>query len=242
MKSKKDGSSIPKKLYDDPNRSEPMPFVFKEPLTGPPTIKDEVWWALKIAKKNKALGPDGIPIEALKALEAMGLDLVHYLIDRIYETGVVPNETRKSVFVTSPKKPGATECENFRTISLMSHALKLLLRIMVQKIEKKAHFLISKEQLGFMPDRGTRNAILCLRVIAARLLNHQQKLFVCFIDFVKAFDKVRHNEVLEALDEARIDDKYLRLLQNIYCNQKATVKVGDEETDAFHIKIGVRQS
>ena len=86
------------------------------------------------------MGPDGIPIEALKALEVMGLDLVHHLIDRTYKTGVVPAEMRTSVFVTLTKKPDATECENFRIISLMSHALKLLLRIMVQRIEKKAHF------------------------------------------------------------------------------------------------------
>ena len=69
-----------KNLYDDPNRSESMPFVFEEPLTGPPILKDEVWWAMKIAKENKAMGPDGIPIEALKALEEMGVDLVHHLI------------------------------------------------------------------------------------------------------------------------------------------------------------------
>ena len=218
-----------------------MPFVFEEPLTGPPILKDEVWWAMKIAKENKAMGPDGIPIEALKALEEMGIDLVHLLISCIYETGVVPDEMLKSVFVTLPKNPSATECVSFGTISLISHVLKLLLRIMVQRIEKKAHFLISKEQFGFKPDRGTRNAILCLRVIAERLLNHQQKLFVCFIDFVKAFDKVRHNEVLEALDEAGIDDKDHRLLQNIYWKQKATVRVGFEETGVFDIKIGVRQ-
>ena len=120
--------------------------------------------------------PDGIPIEALKALEVMGPDVVHHLIDCIYETCVVSGEMLKSVFVTLPKMPGATECEEFRTISIMSHALNLLLRIMVQRIEKNAHFLISKEQFGSMPDRGTRNAILCLRVIAEKLLNHQQKL------------------------------------------------------------------
>ena len=90
------------------------------------------------------MGPDGIPIEALKALEVMGLDLVHHLIDGIYKTGVLSGE--KSVFVTLPKKPGAIECENFRTISRISHALNLLLRIMVERIEKKAHFLISREQ------------------------------------------------------------------------------------------------
>ena len=146
--------------------------------------------------------------------------LVHHPISRIYETGVVPDEMLKSVIVTLPKKPIATECVNFRTTSLMSHVLKLLLRIMVQRIEKKAHFLFNKEQFGFMPDRGTRNSISCLRVIADGLLNHQQKLFVCFIDFVKAFDKVRHKKFIEALDEAGIDDKDHRLLQNIYWKQK----------------------
>ena len=82
----------------------------------------------------------------------------------------------------------------------MSHFLKLLLNIVVQRIEKKARLSIKKEQFGFMPDRGTRNIILCLRVIAERLLKQQKKLFMCFIDFVKAFDKVRHYEMLGALD------------------------------------------
>ena len=60
------------------------------------------------------------------------------------------------------------------------------------------------------------SAILCLRVIAERVLNHQQKLFICFIDFVKAFDKIRHYEMLDALDGTGVHDKDLRLLQNIY--------------------------
>ena len=88
-----------------------------------------------------------------------------------------------------------------------------------------------------MPDRGTRNVILCLRVIAESLL----RTFVCFIDFVKAFGKVPHNEVLKALDEAGIDDKNLRLLQYICWNQKATMKIGNKEIDAFDIKISGRQ-
>ena len=97
--------------------------------------------------------------------------------------------------------------------------LKLLLNLVVQRIEKNAQQAIKKEQFGFMPDRGTRNAILRLRVIAERLSNHQQKLFICFIDFVKDFDKV-------LLDGTGVDDKDLRVLQNIYWKQKATVKVG----------------
>ena len=75
-----------------------------------------------------------------------------------------------------------------------------------------------------MPNRATRNAILRLRVIAERLLNHQQKLLIRFIDFANAFDKVWHHEMLDALDGTGVDDEDLRLLQNIYWKQKATVK------------------
>ena len=92
-----------------------------------------------------------------------------------------------------------------------------------------------------MPDRGTRNAILCLRVITERLLNQQQKLFICFIDFVKAFDKVGRYEMLDPLDGTGVDDKDLRLFQNIYGRQKATVKKGNEETDNFDVKISVQR-
>ena len=101
----------------------------------------------------------------------------------------------------------------------MSHILKLLLNIVVQRIENKAYLSIKNKQFGFMPDRGTRSAILYLRVIAERLLNHQQ-LLICFIDFVKAFDKVRHYEMLDALDGTRVDDKGLCLLQNIYWSKR----------------------
>ena len=76
---------------------------------------------MKKAKKRKALGPDGIPIEAIETLEKLGLDLVHHLLQLIYESGEVPEEMLKSVFITLPKKAGSNERENFRTISLMSH-------------------------------------------------------------------------------------------------------------------------
>ena len=93
---------------------------------------------MKKAKKRKALGPDGIPIEAIKTLEELELDLMHHLLQLIFETVELPEKMLKSVFITLPKKAGANECENFGTISLISQILKLLLNIFVQRIEKKA--------------------------------------------------------------------------------------------------------
>ena len=84
---------------------------------------------MKLAKiKNgKAAGPDGIVIEMLRALDKLGTKWVTILASKIYDDGQFPEAMGKSVFVTLPKKPGATKCENFRTNSLISHLTKVAL-------------------------------------------------------------------------------------------------------------------
>ena len=69
----------------------------------------------------------------------------------------------------------------------------------------------------------------------------QQKLFLCFIDYTKAFDKVQYHNLIEILDSINIDGKDLRLLTNLYWAQKAAVRVGDGVSDFVSIKRGVRQ-
>ena len=80
-----------------------------------------------------------------------------------------------------------------------------------------------------MPDKRIRNAILCLQVIAETLLNQQQKLFICFIDFVKALDKVRHYELLDALNGTDVDDKDSVFFKISIGSKKTAVKVGTKK-------------
>src|SRR5438132_4730898 len=103
-----------------------------------------------------------------------------------------PEDLLKSIFIALPKKPGATECELHRTISLMSVVLKLILpvRILLQPMRNKIRPEISKSQCGFMNDTGTRNAIFILRNICERSIEVNKDLYLCFIDFTKAFDRV----------------------------------------------------
>ena len=84
-------------------------------------------------KKGKAVGPDNVPIEFITALEETGVEEVTKLLNIIYETGKLLEDLTKSVFIALPKKPGTTECEKHRTISLMSHLTKILLRVLGQK-------------------------------------------------------------------------------------------------------------
>ena len=123
-------------LYDEPNRSAP-PLYFKEPLNGPTILKSEIQNALSSMRDGKALGSDKISAETLKALNHFGLELLQLLVNTIYNKGVFPDELCKSTFITIPKKSGAVDCENFCTISIMSHVTKVILRVILLRIRNK---------------------------------------------------------------------------------------------------------
>ena len=134
----------------------------------------------------------------------------------------------KSVFIALPKKEGATECELHRTISLMSHVTKILLRIVMMRVRNKIRPEIAEEQCGFVEGKGTSNAIFMLRNIIERTLEIQKEVYFCFIDYIKAFDRGQHMEIIEQLQQLHVDGKDLRIIKIIYWEQTATVKIENE--------------
>jgi len=92
----------------------------------------------------------------------------------------------ESVIIPIKKKSGAQECVDFRTISLVSHASKIVLKILTRRLESKAEMFLEKDQYGFRKGRGTRDAIAALRVMYERSLEHHKKVYVCYVDFEKA--------------------------------------------------------
>ena len=112
--------------------------------------------------------------------------------------------------MTLPKTSGATECENFRTISLPSHILKILLKIIMLKMRSKIQAEVLEHR--FMENKGTRNATFLLRMIAEKAAQVHQDLFLCFIDGKKAFDCVNHYKLMELLDLINTDDKDMRII------------------------------
>ena len=164
------------------------------------------------------------------------------LLPEIFNTGELPTELTKSVFVAMPKKPGAIECELHRTISLMSHVTKTLLHILINRLRRSIRPEISETQCGYVKDKGTRNAILMLRLVAEKSISKQQDLYLCFIDYTKAFDKVRHENLMTMLEGLEIDGKDLRLVRNLYWDQTAAVRIGGELGEWKSIRRrGVRQ-
>ena len=114
-----------KELYND-NR-EPMPQFTT--ATGQNILKEEVENVTYLMKNGNATDPDDLAAEALKSLDEHNIDIITTLCNIIYNTGYTPTEMKQSIFVPIPKKPKAQNCNEYRTISLMSHVTKLLLKI-----------------------------------------------------------------------------------------------------------------
>ena len=163
------------------------------------------------------------------------------MYNEIYETGIFPEELLKSVFITLPKQPRATDCLNFRTISLMPHTLKIFLKIIQDRIGKIIDKEVGPTQFGFRPGSGTREGIFCYNILAQKHLEVDQELYTCFIDYSKAFDRVHHDQLIHCLERIGVDGKDIRIIIELYWHQKAAIRLQDELSPFTPIRRGVRQ-
>ena len=100
----------------------------------PDILECEVNWALESITRNKANGGDGIPVELFQILKDDALKVLHSLYQQIWKTQQCPQDWKRSVFIPIPKKGNAKECSNYRTVALISHASKVMLKILQARI------------------------------------------------------------------------------------------------------------
>ena len=146
---------------------------------------------------------------------------------------------KRSVFIPIPKKGNAKECSNYRTIALISHASKVIFKILQTRLQQYVNYELPDVQAGFRKGRGTRDQIANICWIIKKAREFQKNIYFCFIDYAKAFVWITIN--WKILQEMGIADHLTCLLRNLYAGQKATVRTGHETTDWFQIGKGVRQ-
>ena len=208
---------------------------------GPIILQQEVRSAIESMKKGKAVGEDGIALEMIIAMGDYGRKELAKLFNKIYETGNVISSLCESIFVALPKVEGTLDCSKHRTISIMSQVTKILLKVILKRLRSKIAPEISEQQFGFVAGKGTANATFSLRTLAERCLDVQKDVFICFVDYEKAFDKVRHVDLMEILKNLMLDGKDLRVIQNLYWNQRAAVRIANDKSSWQDIRRGVRQ-
>ena len=136
-----------------------------------------------------------------------------------------------------PKK-----CSNYCTIALISHTSKVMFKILQARLQQYLNQELPGVQTGFGIDRGTRDQSGNIHWITEKARKFQKNIYLCFIDYTKAFDCVDHNKLWKILQEMGIPDHLACLLRNLYAGQEATVRTGHGIIDWFQIRKGVHQS
>ena len=125
----------------------------------PDILECEVKWALGSITMNKASGGDGIPVELFQILKDDAVKVLHSICQQIWKTQQWPQDCKRSVFIPIPKKGNAKECSNYLTVALISHASKVMLKILQARLQQHVNRELPDVQAGFRKGRGTRDQI-----------------------------------------------------------------------------------
>ena len=140
-------------------------------------LEGEVKWALGSITRNKASGGNGIPVELFKILKDDAVKVLHSICQQIWKTEQWPQDWKRSVFIPIPKKSNAKEGSNYHTIILISHASKVMLKILQARLQQCVNRELPDVQAGFRKGRGTRDQIANICWIIEKTREFQKNIY-----------------------------------------------------------------
>ena len=161
----------------------------------PDILECELKWALGSITMNKASGGDVIPVVLFQILKDDAVKVLHSICQQILKTQQWPQDWKRSVFIPIPKKGTAKEFSNYHSIALISHASKVMLKILQARLQQHVNCELPDVQAGFRKGRGTRDQTVNIHWIIVKVREFQKNVYFCFIDYAKAFDCVDHNKL-----------------------------------------------
>ena len=182
-----------------------------------PILREEVEIAVASLKKGESAGVDNIPAELVQAGGETMIDVLTEIFNRIWRTGEWPTPWIQSLIITLPKKGNLHLCQNYRTISLISHSSKVMLKVILNRLKPQAEEIIEK------------------------YLQHQQNLYHVFIDFKKAFDRVWHAALWATMRKYNISANLVRTIEQLYDKATSAVQMNGSIGEWFRTTVGERQ-
>ena len=181
----------------------------------PDILECEVKWDLGSIASYKASVSDGIPVELFQILKDDAVKVLHSICQQIWKTQQWPQDWERSVFIPISKKGNAKECSNYHTVALISHASKLMLKILQARLQQCVN-----------DELPTRDQIANIHWIIKKAREFQINIYFCFNDYAKAFDFVDHKKLWKILQEMGIPDHLTCFLRNLFAGQEATFRTG----------------
>ena len=214
----------------------------QEDLDKNPTIH-EVERAISQMKSNKAPGVDGIPPEALKHGGPVLCSRLHKFLNVCWEQGKIPNDLRDAVIITLYKNKGEkSDCSNYRGITLLSIAGKILARILLNRLQDSvAEPNLPESQCGFRANRSTTDMIFVLRQLQEKCIEQNKPLYLTFVDLTKAFDSVSRSGMWKILERLGCPPRFMSMVIQLHEGQRGQVKYKNDLSTPFPISTGVKQ-
>ena len=189
-------------------------------------------------EKGKSAGVDNIPEELVQAGGEDVITALTTICNKIWQAGEWPTPWTQPLVITLPKKGNLQQCQNYRTISLISHPSKVMLKIILNRLKPRAK-IITEEQAGFRAGRSTTEQIFNLRILCEKYLQHQQDLYHVFIDFKKAFNRVWHAALLATMKKSNIITNLIKVIKNLYDKATSAILFNSSIGDWFRTTVGV---
>ncbi|MEO0565068.1 MAG: reverse transcriptase family protein [Chloroflexota bacterium] len=168
----------------------------------------------------------------------------HQIIIRVWREGKVPQRWREAVIKVLHKKKDRTECGNYRGISLVAHAGKVLLKIVAKRLGDycEAKGLLPEEQCGFRPRRSTLDMMFAVRRLQELGRKARVSLCLCFIDLQKAYDSVDHSLLWQILARYGLPQRMIAVIRQFHEGMRACVRNDNGDcSKEFNVEQGLRQ-
>ena len=179
----------------------------------PDILVCEVKLTLGIMTMNKTSRGYGIRVVIFQILVDDAVKVLHSICQEIWKTQQCPQDWKRSVFIPIPKKGNPKECSNYCTIALISHASKVMLKILQTRFQQFVNHELPDGKAGFRKGRETRDQIANIHWIIKKIREFQINIYSCVIDYAKTFDCVDRNKLWKILKEKGIPGHLTCLLR-----------------------------
>ena len=209
-----------------------------------PIESEDIKYAINNLKRHSSAGTDSIISESIKYGNENMIETLRLLCDKIFQCEQIPNIWKQSIVCPIYKQNGdERDVMNYRPISLQNILSKVYTSLLYNRLSTfvESNNILSDTQFGFRPSRSTVDCIFILTECIQSRRQKNQKTYVCFIDFTKAYDSVDHTLLLYQLYKNKIRGKFLSTIQQLYTNVKSTIKLSSTNTPWIDLTAGVKQ-
>lgn len=209
-----------------------------------PVTDNDLITAIASLKNSSSPGPDNISVTLIKQLHLVLIIPLKHIINKVFETGVVPASWKLSYVVPVYKNSGSAQSvNNYRPISIINNFAKIFEKILKLRLVNylNKHHILSDKQFGFKEGISTEHAIFELTKNINENFNNNKKSLAIFLDLAKAFDTVSHRKLLIKMECLGIRGVVLNLFKNYLSDRRQYVKINSSLSMPKIIKMGVPQ-